>query len=170
MKGELLYYTNRFTEAVPYLEKTANTGSDRSTFALFLLADSFGRLGDTHREALALDRVIASPDASRVKEKALYLRANLFKDTGSPASAVSLYQKLLKDYPQTAYREWAQLHLAEALSRQGGAAEATSMLNALIGSTKDATLRKLATNTLNEITLGTDVDEYERLLTRFGGK
>jgi tetratricopeptide (TPR) repeat protein len=170
MKGELFYYTNRFAEAVPFLEKSGNAGGPRAAYDLFLLADSYGRLGDTAREALALDRVIASPGTSPSAEKALYLRANLYKDSGNAASATELYRKLLDTYPQTAYREWAQFHLAEAYAKAGNADEATRLLNSVIQRSKDITLRNLAVNFLNEMTLGTDVDEYTRLLSRFGGK
>ena len=44
------------------------------------------------------------------------------------------------------------------------------MLTALIQGTKDATLRTLATGALGSISLGADVDDYTRLLGRFGGK
>jgi tetratricopeptide (TPR) repeat protein len=169
MKGELLYYTNQYAQAVPYLEKSGNAGGPRAAFDLYLLADSYGRLGDKTREAFALDKALSYP-ASSTTEKALYLRANLYKDEGNPAKAGELYRRLLQQYPKTAYREWAQYHLAEAYAKEGNAEEATKLLTIVLQKSADATLKKLATNTLNEITLGTDVDEYTRLLTRFGGK
>lgn len=170
LKGELLYYTNRFAEAVPWLEKSASAGGERAPFDLLLLADARGRLGDTALEAAALDRVIASGTASPVMEKALYLRANLHKDEGSTAQARALYQRLLDAYPRSAYREWAQFHLAEVWAKEGNAPEATRMLNALVHGSRDATLRTLAAGALGGLALGTDVDDYTRLLSRFGGK
>ena len=170
MKGELLYCTNRFAEAVPYLESSANAGGERALLHLFLLADSCGRMGDTAREAAALDRVVASTTTSPVVEKALYLRANLYKDAGNQASARDLYRRLLDSYPQTAYREWVWFHMGESYAREGNAQEATKLLNFVIQRSKDTTLRNLAVNSLNELALGTDVDEYTRLITRFGGK
>ncbi len=170
LKGELLYYTNRFAEAVPWLEKSGGAGGERAPFDLFLLADAQGRLGNTAQEAAALDRVIASGTASPVMEKALYLRANLYQDEGNPTQARALYRRLLDTYPRSAYREWAQYHLAEAWAKEGNVPEATRLLTALIQGTRDATLRTLATGALGSISLGTDVDDYTRLLGRFGGK
>lgn len=173
IRGELLYYTNRFAEALPYLERAVDQGGKRAPLDLSLLADTYARLGDPAKQAATLDKLLAyGGDTSHVSimEKALYMRATQLKEGSDPARAKELYKKLLSSYPGSPYRDWALYHLAEVYHSEGNDQEATRLINTIIQKSQDKTMRTLAANYLGEMSLGNEVSEYSRLVNQFGGK
>ncbi len=172
IRGEILYRTNHFAEAVPFLEHSIRQGGERTLFDLFYLANTYNKLGNQSGEDAALDRIVEYADSMRspVIEKALYTRANGLKQTGGLAKARVLYTKLLNTYPQTSVRDWAFYHLALVYHGEGNDEEATKLLTALIQRSKDKTLLRLANNSLGELVLDNEIHEYTRFIDRFGGK
>jgi TolA-binding protein len=117
-----------------------------------------------------LDRIISFSASvkSPIIEKSLYLRATQLKEASDFSRSKELYAKLLGAYPQSSYRDWAWYHLAEVSPGEGRDEEARKYLDAVIQRSADAPLKSLATNDLSGISLGPDVDEYDRLINQFG--
>jgi tetratricopeptide (TPR) repeat protein len=172
-RGRMLYFLGRFTEAVPYLEKTASGGNSQASLeALSMLADAHARLGDSSREAETLERIIALSESvqSPLIEKAIYVRASRFKEQDELLRARKLFEMLLKKYPDSAYRDWAAFHLAEILHGQGEHGAASKHLEAVIGRSTDMVLHELALGYLGQIELGTELGEFRKLKDRFKRK
>ncbi len=171
-RGELLYHLARYSEAVPFLQYGISKGGARMLLDLSLLADCHHKLGDPAKEGAYLDRIISysASTKSPVIEKTLYLRATQLKEASAFARSRELYRKLLGTYPQSSYRDWTWYHLAEVSHGEGRDEEAKKYLDAVIRRSTDATLKSLASNYLSSISLGTDVDEYDRLINQFGEK
>ncbi len=172
IRGEILYRTNHFAEAVPFLEHSIRQGGERALFDLLYLAKTHRKLGNKAGEAAALDRIVAYADSmkSPVIEEALYARANELRQTETPARARALYTKLLNTYPQTPIREWALYHLAQVHHGEGNDEEATKLLTQVLQQTKDKTLQNLANNSLREVALDNEISEYTRFKDLFGRK
>lgn len=172
IRGEILYRTDHFAEAVPFLEHSIRQGGERTLFDLLYLANTYNKLGKQADEDAALDRIVSYADfrKSPVIEKALYARANRLKQTGNLPRARELYTRLLNTYPQTSLRDWAFYHLALVYHGEGNDEEATKLLTSLIQQSKDKTLLRLANNSLGEVTLDSEIHEYTRFIDRFGGK
>ncbi len=173
IRGELLYYSNRFAEALPCLEKAVNQGGKRTPFDLSLLADTYARLGNHAQQAATLDKLLAYGAGQAnvsIIEKALYMRATQLKEASDLTRAKELYKKLLNSYPASSYRDWALYHLAEVYHAEGNDQEAARLVNIIIEKSSDKTMRALAANYLGEMSLGNEVSEYTRLINQFGRK
>lgn len=171
-RGQLLYYTNRIREAIPYLEQAGGKGDEGALVALSMLADAHKKLGDPSREAESMEKIIGFSGTmkSPVIEKALYTRATQLKGLSETARAQELYQRMLALYPQSVYRDWALYHLAEISHARGETAEATKLLNTVIQRSTDKILHELALSYLGELGLGKDLTEFQNLKDRLKGK
>lgn len=171
-RGPLLYYMNRYAQAVPYLELASGKNDESALTALSMLVDAHGKLGNASKRTEVLERIIALAGTrnSPVIEKALYARSTQLKEAAETGQAQQLFERLLDLYPQTGFRDWTLFHLAEIYHAEGKTREAVQNLNTVIQRSTDPVLHELASSYLGELELGEDLSEFRRLKNTFGGK
>jgi tetratricopeptide (TPR) repeat protein len=171
-RGPLLYYTSNLEEAISYLEQITDKGDEKALTALSMLADAHEKLGDPDRTIATLEKIIGFPEAVRspVIEKALYVRAIRLKETSETARSQDLFARLLDQYPQSAYRDWALYHLAEISRARGDTGEAARLLDTVIQRSTDKVLHELAMSLQGELGLAKDLREFSNLKDRFREK
>lgn len=105
----------QYAQAVQWLEPLRDgAGLDRAE-ALFWLARSYGRSGDSARLQETMTLLADIAPSSRRAEEGLYLLAQAAADNGDPAQARGYLSRLLKEYPRSVWADkalWLQGWLA----------------------------------------------------------
>lgn len=169
-RGELLYRLGRYKQAVIFLKSYFSQDNKEELKRLYLLAQSYFKLTNKGNEGMVLDRIITFNNQinSPFIENALYIRANQLKDGGDLARAKTLYDILLKTYPDSRYTWWSRYHVAVISHRIGNISEAQKILDEIIRTTDDALLISAAQITRSEIELEPAILEFNDLKNRFG--
>jgi tetratricopeptide (TPR) repeat protein len=169
-RGGILYLMGRYQDAVPFLEAFAAKGGEASLKPLSYLADAYGKLGMTAREAQSLEKIISlrSTYTSPIIDDALYLRAHQLKRAGELVRARSLYQDLLNLYPRSGHAYWAMYYIAAIEVSLGNYPEAKGLLTNVTRLSNDPILLAAARAASNDMELKRDMESYKILkqLTR----
>ncbi|MEW5758065.1 MAG: tetratricopeptide repeat protein [Candidatus Omnitrophota bacterium] len=118
-KGELLYNSSRFNEAVSVYRDALKKFSDKSSFDLdklyYGLAWVYLKLGNFKDAITEFQKVIKESSNKVIKVSALCQLADTYQDQGDFDEAIEKYDKILKDYPDNFYSDYVQYQLGVAL-------------------------------------------------------
>jgi len=109
-RGAALLRLGRLDESIEVLEKLA--GADPTptlrASARVLLADALAARGDTERAIALLEEVAADPDSAFPPDQALLRVARLHQDGGNLVEAQQVWERITREYPQSAGAAEAQ--------------------------------------------------------------
>jgi soluble lytic murein transglycosylase len=129
--GLCAFRLRQYTQAVSWLQPLRDLTSPDRAEAIFWLARSYARLGDTQRFTETMTLLLDATPQSRRAEEGLYLLAQAAADDGDAAQARGYLARLLKGYPKGTWVDealWLQGWLAYKGRDLGGALAAWDRL------------------------------------------
>lgn len=110
--ADCYFVSSKYINAVEFYNKAIEIGKSEIDYAQFQIAMSYGYMGDYIKKIKLLNQFLSENKTSKLRDDAIYDLANTYNKNGTPAKAISYYEILLKDYPESNF-------VSKVLLRQG---------------------------------------------------
>ena len=110
--ADCYFVSSNYINAVEFYNKAIEIGKSEIDYAQFQIAMSYGYMGDYTKKIKLLNQFLSENKTSKLRDDAIYDLANTYNKNGTPAKAISYYEILLKDYPESNF-------VSKVLLRQG---------------------------------------------------
>lgn len=110
--ADCYFVSTNYKNALKFYNKAIEIGKSEVDYAQFQIAMSYGYMGDHIEKIKLLTRFLSKNKTSKLRDDAIYDLANTHNKNRAPAKAISYYEMLLKDYPESVF-------ISKVLLRQG---------------------------------------------------
>ena len=99
--ADCYFVSTKYKNAIEFYNKAIEIGKSEIDYAQFQIAMSYGYMGDHIEKIKLLTRFLSKNKTSKLRDDAIYDLANTYNINKAPAKAISYYEMLLKDYPES---------------------------------------------------------------------
>ena len=110
--ADCYFVSTNYKNAIEFYNKAIEIGKSEIDYAQFQIAMSYGYLGDHIEKIKRLTHFLSKNKTSKLRDDAIYDLANTYNKNNAPVKAISYYEMLLKDYPESIF-------VSKVLLRQG---------------------------------------------------